>query len=66
MEVIGDLSELVLDLEELEYTSAAGMRVLLSAQRIMNGQGSMKVTNVRKEIMDIFEITGFNMILTIE
>ena len=66
MEVIGDLTELVLDLEDLEYTSSAGMRVLLSAQRIMNGQGSMKVINVRKEIMDIFEITGFNMILTIE
>lgn len=66
MEVIGGLTELVLDLEDLEYTSSAGMRVLLSAQRIMNAQGSMKVINVRREIMDIFEITGFNLILTIE
>ena len=66
MDVIGDLNELVLDLEDLEYTSSAGMRVLLSAQRIMNSQGSMKVINVRSEIMDIFEITGFNRILTIE
>lgn len=66
MDVIGDLNELVLDLEDLEYTSSAGMRVLLSAQRIMNSQGSMKVINVRSEIMDIFEITGFNQILTIE
>ncbi|MBR2739749.1 MAG: STAS domain-containing protein [Oscillospiraceae bacterium] len=66
MDVIGDLNELVLDLKDLEYTSSAGMRVLLSAQRIMNSQGSMKVINVRSEIMDIFEITGFNQILTIE
>ena len=65
-DVIGDLNELVLDLKDLEYTSSAGMRVLLSAQRIMNSQGSMKVINVRSEIMDIFEITGFNQILTIE
>ena len=66
MDVIGDLNELVLDLKDLEYTSSAGMRVLLSAQRIMNSKGSMKVINVRSEIMDIFEITGFNQILTIE
>ena len=66
MDVIGDLNELVLDLKDLEYTSSAGMRVLLSAQRIMNSHGSMKVINVRSEIMDIFEITGFNQILTIE
>ena len=66
MDVIGDLNELVLDLKDLEYTSSAGMRVLLSAQRIMNSQGSMKVINVRSEIMDIFEITGFYQILTIE
>lgn len=66
MDVIRDLNELVLDLKDLEYTSSAGMRVLLSAQRIMNSQGSMKVINVRSEIMDIFEITGFNQILTIE
>ncbi len=50
----------------LEYVSSAGLRVLLSTQKIMNKQGSMKVTHVSPEIMDIFEVTGFADILTIE
>ena len=60
------VSALVLNLEKLEYISSAGLRVLLSAQKTMNKQGSMKVTNVCEEIMEIFEITGFTDILTIE
>ncbi len=60
------VTELVFDLKELEYISSAGLRVLLSAQKTMNKQGSMKVTNVCEEIMEIFEITGFSDILTIE
>ena len=51
---------------ELEYISSAGLRVLLSAQKTMNKQGSMKVVNVCEEIMEVFEITGFTDILTIE
>ena len=57
---------LVLDLKELEYISSAGLRVLLSAQKKMQKIGSMKVINVREEIMEIFEMTGFADILVIE
>ena len=53
-------------MENLEYISSAGLRVLLSAQKTMNGQGSMKVINVSDTIMEIFEITGFNEIMTIK
>ena len=60
------VAELVLDLEKLDYMSSAGLRVLLAAQKKMNQQGSMKVTNVNPIIMEIFEVTGFSEILTIE
>ena len=60
------IEELVLDVSGLDYISSAGLRVLLSAQKIMNKQGSMKLTGVRDEIMEIFEVTGFTDILTIE
>ena len=56
----------VLDLEKLEYISSAGLRVLLSAQKIMNKQGSMEIRNVNEVIMEIFEVTGFSDILTIK
>ena len=61
-----DTKELVFDFENLEYISSAGLRVLLSAQKIMNKQGEMKVINVNETIMEIFEVTGFTDILTIE
>ena len=57
---------LVLDLKCLEYISSAGLRVLLSAQKKMQKIGSMKVTNVCAEVMEVFEMTGFADILTIE
>jgi len=60
------LSELTLDLEKLEYISSAGLRVLLSAQKVMSKQGAMKLTHVNDVIMEIFEVTGFTDILTIE
>ena len=65
-ESISDVSELVMDVEKLEYISSAGLRVLLSAQKIMNRQGSMKVVHVNETIMEILEVTGFVDILTIE
>ena len=64
--VLEGITELVFDFEQLEYVSSAGLRVLLHAQKVMNAQGTMKVTHVRPEILEIFEITGFNDILTIE
>ena len=65
-EDVADAKKLVLDLSGLEYISSAGLRVLLSAQKKMQKIGSMKVTNVREEVMEVFEMTGFADILTIE
>ena len=59
-------TKLVLDFKSLEYISSAGLRVLLSAQKRMQKSGSMKVTNVCEEVMEVFEMTGFADILTIE
>lgn len=60
------VTELTLDLAELVYISSAGLRVLLSAQKIMNRQGEMKLCHVCDTVMEIFEVTGFSEILTIE
>ncbi len=59
-------TELCFDLKELEYISSAGLRVLLAAQKSMNQKGSMKVSNVNDVVREIFEVTGFTDILTIE
>ena len=64
--IVGGLKELTLDMTGLEYVSSAGLRVILKAQKIMNTQGSMKLTNVNDSIMEVFDITGFLDILTIE
>ena len=60
------VSELEFDLEKLEYISSAGLRVLLSAQKVMNKQGDMVVKNSKPEIMEIFDVTGFLDILNVE
>ena len=65
-ESLSDVKELVLDLSNLEYISSAGLRVLLSTQKKMNTQGSMVVRNAREEVKEIFEVTGFADILTLE
>ena len=64
-ENIGDAVSLILDLKGLEYISSAGLRVLLGAQKKLQKNGSMKLTNVREEVMEVFEMTGFADILTI-
>lgn len=62
-----NLSEVVFDFENLEYISSAGLRVLLMAQKIMNQKkGSMKLIHVNEMVQEVFEITGFTDILTIE
>ena len=63
---IADVTELVMDFANLEYISSAGLRVLLSAQKTMNKQGSMVVKNVNDDINEIFDVTGFSDLLTIE
>ncbi|MBD5482266.1 MAG: STAS domain-containing protein [Lachnospiraceae bacterium] len=65
-DLTADVQSLILDLKDLEYISSAGLRVLLAAQKKMNKQGNMVVKNVNDMIMDVFEVTGFVDILTIE
>ena len=63
---IGGVTELVLDFTNLEYLSSAGLRVILAAQKVMNQQGAMVIRHVNDTIMEVFEVTGFTDILTIE
>ena len=63
---IADNAELNLDFAKLEYISSAGLRVLLAAQKIMNKQGKMIIRNVNDVISEVFEVTGFSDILTVE
>ena len=65
-EALPGVEALTFDLEKLDYISSAGLRVLLSAQKAMNQQGAMKVKNANEMILEIFEVTGFCDILTIE
>ena len=60
------VTNLIMDFEKLEYISSAGLRVLLSAQKIMNKQGEMQLIHVSDVINEIFEVTGFSDILNIE
>ena len=63
---IEGVTDLVMDFEKLEYISSAGLRVLLAAQKIMNKQGAMKLIHVCDDIKEVFDITGFADILTVE
>ncbi|MBR0464456.1 MAG: STAS domain-containing protein [Clostridia bacterium] len=63
---LGGVSSLVFDMAALSYISSAGLRVLLSAQKTMNKQGDMVLRNVSDDVKEIFEVTGFTDILTIE
>lgn len=63
---IKNITELIFDFAGLEYISSAGLRVLLSAQKVMNKQGEMRIRGVNETVMDVFEITGFSDILTLE
>ena len=65
-EETADVRDLILDMKGLEYISSAGLRVLLAAQKKMNKQGVMKLTDVCDAVMEVFEMTGFADILTIE
>ena len=65
-ENLNGVTELTIDFAGLSYISSAGLRVLLATQKRMNKQGSMKLINVNEIVMEVFEITGFVDILTIE
>lgn len=64
--LIDGVSSLTLDFSKVDYVSSAGLRVLLSVQKIMNKQGEMKLVHVNESVYEIFEVTGFSDILTIE
>jgi anti-sigma B factor antagonist len=63
---IADVTDLTFDFAALEYISSAGLRVLLSAQKKMSAHGTMKIIHVNEIVNEVFEITGFSSILTIE
>lgn len=63
---IENITELLLNLKNLEYISSAGLRVILSAQKIMNKQGKMKIINANDNVMEVFDMTGFLDILDVE
>ncbi len=65
-ENVNGCESLIMDFAKLEYISSAGLRVLLAEQKVMNKQGKMVIKNVNETIMEVFEITGFADILTIE
>ena len=63
---LAGIDDLTLDFEKLEYVSSAGLRVIIGAQKRLSKTGKMKIIHVNESIMEIFEITGFTTILTIE
>ena len=63
---LGSVDTLTLDFSKLEYISSAGLRVLLSAHKVMSAKGGMKVTNVNEIVQEVLDVTGFSDILTIE
>lgn len=63
-QTLDGVTKLIIDLKQTSYISSAGLRVLLTAQKRMNKQGSLTVTNANEDLMEIFEVTGFTDILT--
>jgi len=63
---IENIEELIIDMKDLVYISSAGLRIILATQKYMNKQGNMIIKNVCEDIMEIFEVTGFSDILTIQ
>ena len=60
------MNDIIKNIEDVEYISSAGLRVLLSAHKTMSKKGGMKLRNINENIMEIFEMTGFSDILSIE
>lgn len=63
---IGDVDELIFDFSNLVYISSAGLRVLMIAQKAMSSKGGVKIINASEDVKEIFDITGFSSILTVE
>ena len=65
-ENLDGVEELVLDFENLEYISSAGLRVVLGTRKAMGDSGKFSVRNLCSDVREIFDITGFSDIITIE
>lgn len=65
-ELLSSENALILDMENLEYISSAGLRVILKTQKALSGKGGLKLTNVPEAVKEVFDITGFSDFLTIE
>ena len=65
-DLLDNITDLVLDFEKVEYISSLGLRAILELQKRMLSQGTMKIINANESVMDVFNMTGFNKILTIE
>ena len=65
LENLSDVKKLIFNLKDMEYTSSAGLRIFLKAQKLMNNQGEMIIENVQADVMEVFEMTGFTDFLTI-
>lgn len=65
-ECLNGVTDLTFDFSKLDYISSAGLRVILTAQKTMNKQGEMALTNVNQTIQEVLDVTGFNDILTIK
>ena len=63
---VNGIKKLVMDLEKLDYISSAGLRVLLTAHKTMSGKGGMRLIHINEVVQEVFEVTGFSDILTIE
>ena len=66
MEGLDGVTDLVVDFEKLDYISSAGLRALILAYKVMKTKGSLKITNINEIVREIFDVTGFSQILTIE
>lgn len=65
LENLSGVKKLIFNLKDMEYTSSAGLRIFLKAQKLMNNQGEMIIENVQSDVMEVFEMTGFTDFLTI-
>lgn len=63
---LSNVSNLTIDLADLEYIASAGLRILLKIQKRMDKQGSMKIRNIRDNVREVLDMTGFSNFLTIE
>lgn len=63
---LDNVESLIFDFEKLEYISSAGLRVLLSTHKIMTRKGGMKIIHVNEVVQEVFDVTGFSDILTVE